>query len=192
MNVNDFIRSQGGYIRTNDIADNRAMYDQLLAEVARGNVVRLRNGIYALTDMMASTMIDIEKFVPGGVLCMYSAWAHYELTTKLPPYFCVAIFKKRKVRLPVYPPISLYYWSQSAFELGVTRKEIEGFNVRIYDVEKSVCDAVKFRNSIGIDISSEILKNYLRRDDRNLTLLNEYAKQMRVANTLNDVINYML
>ena len=191
-NICFFMKSQGGYIRAKDIKDNRPMYDQLLTEVAKGNVVRLRNGIYALPDEMAKTMIDVERVVPGGILCMYSAWAYYELTTKLPPGICIAIEKKRKVILPDYPPISLYYWSQSALEIGVTKQEIDGYNVRIYDLEKSVCDALKFRNKIGIDISSEILKNYLKRPDRNLTRLNEYAKRMSVANTMNNLIDYLV
>lgn len=168
------------------------MYDQLLAEVANGNVVRIRNGIYALPEEMAKTMIDVEKIVPGGVVCMYSAWAYYELTTKLPPDICIAIEKKRKVILPDYPPVALYYWSQSVFELGISEREIEGYKVRVYDLEKSVCDAVKFRNKIGIDISSEILKNYLVRSDRNLTRLNEYAKKMRVANIMKGLIDYLV
>lgn len=191
MTIISFIREQGGYIRAKDI-DNRAMYDQLLAEVANGNVIRIRNGIYALPEEMAKTMIDVEKIVPGGVVCMYSAWAYYELTTKLPPDICIAIEKKRKVILPDFPPVALYYWSQSAFDLGVSEREIEGYKVRIYDLEKSVCDAVKFRNKIGVDISSEILKNYLVRSDRNLTRLNEYAKKMRVANILNGLIDYLI
>lgn len=191
MTIISFIREHGGYIRAKDI-DNRAMYDQLLAEVANGNVVRIRNGIYALPEEMAKSMIDVEKVVPGGVVCMYSAWAYYELTTKLPPDICIAIEKKRKVILPDFPPVALYYWSQSAFELGVSEREIEGYKVRIYDLEKSVCDAVKFRNKIGVDISSEILKNYLVRSDRNLTRLNEYAKKMRVANIMNGLIDYLI
>lgn len=192
MNVCFYIKSQGGYIRAKDLKDNRPMYDQLLSEVAKGNVVRLRNGIYALPDEMAKTMADVETIVPGGILCMYSAWAYYELTTKLPPEICIAIEKKRKVTLPAYPPISLYYWSQTTFELGVVQQEIDGYKVKIYDLEKSVCDAVKFRNKIGIDISSEILKNYLKRPDKNLTRLNEYAKRMRVANIINGLIDYMV
>lgn len=191
MTIISFIREHGGYIRAKDI-DNRAMYDQLLAEVANGNVVRIRNGIYALPEEMAKSMIDVEKVVPRGVVCMYSAWAYYELTTKLPPDICIAIEKKRKVILPDFPPVALYYWSQSAFELGVSEREIEGYKVRIYDLEKSVCDAVKFRNKIGVDISSEILKNYLVRSDRNLTRLNEYAKKMRVANIMNGLIDYLI
>ena len=191
MAIIAFIKGHGGYIRSKDI-DNRAMYDQLLAEVAKGNIVRIRNGIYALPEAMATTMIDVESVVPGGVVCMYSAWAYYELTTKLPPDICIAIEKKRKVILPDYPPVALYYWSKTTFELGITEEVIDGYNVKIYNLEKSVCDAVKFRNKIGIDVSSEILKNYLSKPERNLTLLNDYARKMRVANIMNGLIDYMV
>lgn len=75
---------------------------------------------------------------------------------------------------------------------NIVPKLRKGYRVKIYDLEKSVCDAVKFRNKIGVDVSSEILKNYLGRRDRNLTLLNEYAKKMRVANIMNGLIEFMV
>ena len=142
MDVVTMIRERGGYIARKDI-ESRTVYDQLLTEIGRGSVVRVRAGVYALPDEMAKPMIDVERVVPGGVVCMFTAWEHYDLTTKLPPAICVAIEKNRKVRVPDYPPISLYYWTQSAYELGVVDTDIDGFHVRIYDMEKSVCDAVK-------------------------------------------------
>ena len=94
------------------------------------------------------------------------------------------IKRGRKITLPDYPPITLYHWSDTAFNLGITNTEIEGFNVRIYDVEKCVCDAVKYRNKIGIDVCTEIIKEYLKRRDRNVSKLMKYASQLRVAKTL--------
>jgi predicted transcriptional regulator of viral defense system len=129
-------------------------------------------------------MIDIEKIVPNGVLCLYSAWAYYELSVQIPQSFNIAIEKSRKVLLPDYPLISLYYWKREYQELGVTKQKIGGYIIKIYDLEKSVCDAVRYRTKIGIDVTSEILKNYLKRKDRNLSRLIGYAKQMRIEKTL--------
>ena len=42
---------------------------------------------------------------------------------------------------------------------------VEGYDIRIYDKERCVCDAFKFRNKIGIDFCSEIIDNYLARLD---------------------------
>ena len=140
--------------------------------------------MYATDDHLASQMLDVEKVVPGGVLCLYSAWSHYQLTTQVPQEYCLAIKRGRKITLPDYPPITLYHWSDTAFNLGITNTEIEGFKVRIYDVEKCVCDAVKYRNKIGIDVCTEIIKEYLKRKDRNVSKLMKYASQLRVAKIL--------
>ena len=59
-------------------------------------------------------------------------------------------------------------------------------------MEKSVCDAIRYRNKIGIDVSSEILKNYLSRKERNITRLAAYAKSMRIAGILNNYLEIQL
>lgn len=39
-------------------------------------------------------------------------------------------------------------------------------------MERSVCDAVKFRNKVGTDVvCSEVVNSYLSRSERNLTIL---------------------
>ena len=61
------------------------------------------------------------------------------------------------------------------------KMKIDGFNIRVYDVERSVCDAVKFRNKVGMDVCSEIINNYLERPNRNLSKLMDYARKLRVG-----------
>ena len=63
-------------------------------------------------------------------------------------------------------------------------KEISGYKVLITDMERSVCDAVKYRNKIGLDVCGEVIDNYLKNENRNITLLHEYAGRLRVKNTL--------
>ena len=172
-----------GSVRLKDMA-GRAAYYKVLQAAKNGELTRIKRGVYATDDHLASQMLDVEKVVPGGVLCLYSAWSHYQLTTQVPQEYCLAIKRGRKITLPDYPPITLYHWSDTAFNIGITNTEIEGFNVRIYDVEKCVCDAVKYRNKIGIDVCTEILKEYLKRRDRNVSKLMKYASQLRVAKTL--------
>lgn len=187
----DYIQNQSGFIQRSQI-HSLTDYHHVLDAVKRGELVRVRRGVYTTRENLASTMIDIEKIVPRGVLCLYSAWAHYGLTTQIPDAYYIAIQKKRKVTLSAYPPIELSYWSDIPYNLGVVEEVINGYKVHIYNVEKSVCDAVKFRNKIGLDVSSEILKTYLAKTDRNLTLLNEYSQKMRIAGIMNELIKYMV
>jgi hypothetical protein len=72
--------------------------------------------------------------------------------------------------------------------MGVQEAIIGKHKVKIFCIEKSVCDAIKFRNKIGIDVAVEILKNYLKLKNRNITRLMEFAKQMRIFSVIKQYI----
>jgi len=191
MDIKEYINQNGGYISSAE-AKEKNLYNQLLYEVEKGTIIRVRQGIYALNEGLAKPMVDVERLVPGGVLCTYSAWSYYGLSTQIPLSYCIAIERSRKVVLPDYPPIELFYLSSKVFELGVTEAVIEGFTVKIYDLEKSVCDAIKYRNRVGIDVSSEIFRNYLTRKDSNITKLYSYANAMRIGKRTDELVKYMV
>ena len=179
----DTLQQQGGFITTGEVK-SRGEYEQLRRATEDGMLMRLRNGVYVEMSALANNMIDVERIVPNGVLCLYSAFAHYGLSTQVPSATCIAIEAKRKVRLPEYPPIDLYYWKKENLEFGVIQKSISRYNVLITDMERAVCDAVKYRNKIGLDVCGEVIDNYLKKDDRNISLLHKYAKKLRVKNIL--------
>lgn len=177
------LQKQGGFITAREIK-GRGEYEQLRRAAKDGRVVRIRNGVYVEASALANNMIDVERIVPRGVLCLYSAFAHYGLSTQVPSAACVAVEAKRKVRLPEYPPIDLFFWKKEFLELGVVKKVISGYIVRITDMERTVCDAIKYRNKIGTDVCGEIIDNYLKKENRNISLLHEYARKLRVRNIL--------
>ena len=107
-------------------------------------------------------MVDIRMIIPDGVLCLWSAWSVHNLTTQIPNAYYVAIERTRKITLPDYPEFQLIYQSDKLLEIGVTEKTVQGFNVPVFDLERSVCDAIKYRYKVGIDVMAEILQTYLR------------------------------
>lgn len=94
--------------------------------------------------------------------------------------------------MPDYPPIKVYYWNKTSFELGVTSISVDDEIIKIYDLEKTICDTIRHRNKIGFDVLKEILKNYLNRKDRNLNRLDNYAKQLNIFNKVDDFIKILL
>ena len=183
MDIIETLQKQGGFMTTSEVK-SRGDYEHLRRATVDGTLMRIRQGVYVETSALANNMIDVQRIVPNGVLCLYSAFAHYELSTHVPAATCIAIDAKRKVRLPEYPPIDLYYWKKENLDFGVVEKEISGYMVLITDMERTVCDAVKYRNKIGLDVCGEVIDNYLKNENRNITLLHEYAGRLRVKNTL--------
>ena len=185
--VIDTLQQQGGFITTGEVK-SRGEYEQLRHAAEEGNLVRIRKGVYAETSALANNMIDVERIVPRGVLCLYSAFSHHGLSTQVPSSTCIAIDARRKVRLPDYPIIDLYYWKKEYLEFGIMQKEISGYDVLITDLERTVCDAVKYRNKLGLDVCAEVIRSYLKKPNRNLTRLQDYAKRLRVFNTLKNYL----
>lgn len=168
--------------------EGRTAYYKLLGSVHDGETVRIKRGIYATAEQLADTMIDIEAIVSGGVLCLFSAWNVHGLTTSLPQAYHVAVKRGRKISLPTYPRIELHHVTDTMFDIGVEEQIVSGYCIHIYNKERCVCDAVKFRNKIGMEVCSEVINNYLSRSDRNLSLLMDYADKLRVRKILEQYI----
>ena len=134
--------------------------------------------------------INAAAYVPDGVICLMSAARYYELTNFLPDVIDVAIDRKKKVStLPDWPEIKIFYFDPSRMETGYfdpSRMETGvvqimegGDSFRIFDIEKTVVDIIYYRNKIGIEETSEVLRNYLKRKDRQIDRLYTYAKMLR-------------
>ena len=63
-------------------------------------------------------------------------------------------------------------------ETGVVQIAEGGDSFRIFDIEKTVVDIIYYRNKIGIEETSEVLRNYLKRKDRQIDRLYTYAKTL--------------
>ena len=158
--------------------EGRTAYYKLLDSVRDGDAVRIKRGVYATAEQLADTMIDVEAIIPGGVLCLFS----------LPQAYHVAVKRGRKITLPTFPKIELHHITDTMFDIGVEELVVSGYHIHIYNKERCVCDAVKYRNKIGMDVCSEVVNNYISQPDRNLSLLMDYADKLRVKRILEQYI----
>jgi predicted transcriptional regulator of viral defense system len=167
---------------------------RLLEKILENNTVsKVKRGLYRLNDFSFDMQpMEVMKIIPCSVYCLFTAFRFYELSTYIPFEFHIAVTQNKKVNLPDYPPIKVYYLTEKIFQLGITEVDWNGAKVRMYDLEKSVCDAIRFRKKVGIDTTSEILKNYLKRRDKDLDKLVRYAQVLRIEKFVKETITLML
>ncbi len=187
------MNEQKKYTTSSQIKEmGRTAYYKMLEKVRQGELIQVRRGVYANAEQLSGSMIDIDTVVPGGILCLWSAWSTHHLTTSMPQAFHVAVKRGRRIHVPNFPQVEIHCYSESLLNIGVEKTTIDGFNINLYDVERCVCDAVKFRNKIGMDVCSEIINNYLERPERNLTRLMDYARQLRVGRIIEQYLQVKL
>jgi len=171
-----------GYANYKDILKAGFNYRYINETLENGVIAKVKNGIYKLEGTFVSNqgLVEASRAILEGVICLTSALDYYDLTTFIPSTVSVAIYYKSWRPKIDYPPVDFYYFSKKLFELGITEVNIEKHKVRIYDIEKTICDLFRYRNKLGIDIVKEALTEYLKRKDRNLEKLLSYAKICRV------------
>lgn len=188
-------RVHNGFARTKDILkagihprDIRSMADE-------GRIVRVKRGLYRLSEIPLVSdqgFIDLAHAVPKGVVCLISALSYFELTTFNPSVISIAIRRGSRRPKIQYPPVEFYYFSPKQFESGIEEITIGGYKVRIYSPEKTICDCFRYRNKLGLDIAKEGLSEYLKRKDRDLEKLLEYAEICRVKPLIQTWLNAMI
>ncbi|MBR1507425.1 MAG: hypothetical protein IJ619_05440 [Eubacterium sp.] len=181
MHVNVFAENKK-FITTSELKDLGYSYYKIGKLEEQGILSRVNRSTYENLTYTGdeNDFFSAEAFVPNGVICLMSAARYYELTNFLPDAVDVAIERKKKVNtLPEWPVIRLFYFDPSRMDLGVTEVRYGDNCFHIFDIEKTVVDIIYYRNKIGIEETSEVLRNYLKRRDRQIDRLYAYAKRLR-------------
>ena len=170
------------FITTSELKDLGYSYYKIGKLEEQGILSRVNRSTYENLTYTGdeNDFFSAEAFVPNGVICLMSAARYYELTNFLPDAVDVAIERKKKVNtLPEWPVIRLFYFDPSRMDLGVTEVRYSDNCFHIFDIEKTVVDIIYYRNKIGIEETAEVLRNYLKRRDRQIDRLYAYAKCLR-------------
>ncbi|MCF0155461.1 MAG: hypothetical protein HUJ84_07115, partial [Veillonella sp.] len=67
-----------------------------------------------------------------------------------------------------------------------------GHIVKGYSVERTLCDLVRLKNKVDIQIITEAFKRYVKRKDKNIPLLSEYAKVFKVQDKVRSYLEVLL
>ena len=190
----DLARQQG-IISASDAAAlgiNRGWLPRL---AAAGRLERIARGRYRLVTSEVSehhTLAVTAGIAPNAVICLLSALQYHEIGVQSPAEVWIALKRGSWRPQPDYPPLRVVHLSEPSFSAGVERYEIEGLQVPIYSVAKTVADCFKFRHQIGLDIALEALSDAWRQHRLILAELNTFASVNRVQRVMQPYIEALI
>jgi predicted transcriptional regulator of viral defense system len=154
---------------------------------AAGQLEQVGRGLYRRPDAETSeheTLAVIATKVPQAVLCLLTALQFHELTTQLPRQVWITMPRGSHIPKLGYPPLRMVQATGEAYSAGIETVEHDGVPIRIYGVAKTVADCFKHRNTIGVDVAIEALKEARAQKKVSADELWRYAKVCRVANVM--------
>jgi predicted transcriptional regulator of viral defense system len=191
----ELFRKEGGILRTSEALELGIHPRTLYGLRDAGLLERVARGLYRLAEMPPPThpdLVTVALKVPQAVVCLLSALAYHGLTTQIPNAVYVALKSGSAVPRLRYPPLRVFWFSGAAWRAGIETKTLDKVPVRMYGPAKSVTDAVKYRNKIGLDVALEALRLYRQHEAFDVTELLHYARVCRVEKVITPYLEVLL
>lgn len=188
-------KKHGGILRTAQALRAGIHPGTLYAMRDSGALEAISRGVYRLANsppLGNPDLVTVATRVPGGVICLISALAFYDLTTQIPHEVHVALPRGAEEPRLDHPPIKTYRFTGEAFTEGVEAHELDGVTVRIYSPEKTLADCFKFRNQVGLDTVMEAVRFYRERRSIKVDDLMRYAGICRVKKIIRPYLEAIL
>ena len=148
-----------------------------------GLVLQEGRGLYRLANEQMWSDPDLAVVslrIPKGVICLISALYFHQITTQIPHEVYVALPKDSEKPQIKYPPTRFFWVSPAPFKAGIEKHKVVSVDIRVYSVAKRIADCFKFRNSIGVDVALEALREGLRQKKVTLNEIQRFAQIDRV------------
>ena len=156
--------------------------------IEKGIIERIDRGIYVTKDYEYDEYYLFQLKYPKTVFSYNTALYFYGMTERTPIKMDVSISKN-------YNPhrfkdiVNVYRINDELFDLGIVEKKSpQGMKVRTYNLERTICDIIKDKDSIDIEIRNKAIKKAIKSKEFNASKMFEYAKKM---NIYDKVKNYM-
>ena len=178
-----------GYVTTKQVKDANINTVELTRLVEQNKLERITRGYYAITNSFCD---DYYKYQLKSKNCIFShstALYFYDLSDRTPLYFDMTVPVGYSGSLSKDKNVQLHYVKKEYLELGLTTVESPfGMKLRTYDLERTICDIVKYRNHMDKEIFTKALKGYSKLKQKDLLKLMKYAKKLNVDKK---VLEYM-
>ena len=87
----------------------------------------------------------------------------------------------------------VYTVKKDLHEIGITTMLTSfGHSVPVYDMERTICDLLRSRKNIEMQVFQEALKQYAKRKDKNLRMIMKYAAMFHVEKILRPYLEVLL
>ena len=181
------IAEQKGIVCSADLLPYKISREYLPRMAQSGLLQRMARGLYCLPDADITEHHDLAlacSQVPQGVVTLLSALAFHNIGIQNPHAVWLAVKARGYAPKLNYPSVRYNYYSEAAYKLGIETHPIEGVEVKVYSVAKTVVDCFRLRNKVGLDVALEALKEGWQAKRFTVDELMLLAKECRIASVI--------
>jgi predicted transcriptional regulator of viral defense system len=160
-----------------------------------GVAVQENRGLYRLAEVQPPgnpDLVQVALLVPKAVICLISALSFHGLTTQIPHRVSISLPRRSQRPRLAYPAVDVIWLPDPAYQAGIEAHALDGVTVHIYSREKTIADCFRYSERVGKDVLVEMLHEYKRQGEVNISAILHFAQIDRVVEKLQPYLEAIL
>ena len=191
--INKLLEINKGYITAKQITNLGIHRTYLKIMLDRNLIKKVGSGVYTDNNVTPDPYYILSLIIPNIVYShQTSLYLHgflYETDTSKESF---DITTKKEYHNPTLVKHQVFRVPNNIFEIGLNDVMTPfGNMVKAYDVERSICDIVKYRKKMNTDYIKHSLRKYLEWKGKDLVKLSRYAEKLGIKDELFEILNWM-
>lgn len=189
----ELAQTHGGLVTTAQVVDAGIPRARISDMVKSDELARVQRGVYCLPDAWEDEFLAAQLRFPKGIfsdgtalyLLGYTDRTPYKLSMTFP-----RSYRATKVR---EAGIEVRTCADDVLGLGLTTlKTPYGNEVEGYDLERTLCDMLRGRQDVDVQMLNPAMRRYVKNDSKNIQKLLEYASALGVERKMRNYLEVLL
>lgn len=183
---------KNGYLNTKDVVNNNIPRTYLTKLVKEGKIERISRGVYAKKNVLVDEFVVLQSKSKNAIYSNTTALYLYGFSNRIPIKYDITINNGYNGTLQKDNNVNLFYTKKELLYLGVINYKLDSGNIiRVYDLDKTICDIIKNKKKIDAEIFNKAIREYFYSKKKNTLKLYEYAKKMNIYNKVRDTFEVL-
>ncbi len=190
--IRELIKHQGGILQASDLEKYGIPRTYLAVMAKKGEIQRISWGVYSATGDLVDEMAALQARYKGAIFSHETALYLLDLSDRTPLYYSVTVPAGYNATSLKASGAKVYFVNHRLYPLGlITVKSPHEHDIKTFGLERTICDVLRNRNQVDVQLVNTALKRYVGKAERNIDLLYDYARQFRVQKIVRQTIDVL-
>ena len=186
-------QQNGGMLKTADAIRAGVSKPTIAKFVEKNHFDRVMRGVYCSPDTWIDKMYILQMRWPGAVYSHNTALFLHGLTDRDPLSYTVTMKTGTNPTNLSQEGLKVFTVKNELMDLGITTTETPFYHeVKVYNLERTICDIVRSRSAMDAQIFQDALKNYAKMQGKDMLLLLEYARVFRIEKNMKQYMEVLI
>lgn len=187
--LKSILNDNNGYVTTKKLEENGIKKQYIPNLIEKNFLKKIAHGIYISPEIIEDEYYILQLRYKDIVFSYNTAFHLLGLSERAPYNLDVTTIQGKKIMSDA----KVHYVVRNKFNMGIIEVESPyGNPIKIYNAERCICDMLKNPDQYEIELYNKIINNYFKSKEKNLILLDEYAKYFNVYEKLSNIMEVLM